>query len=57
MKVEDNYKAEKHRLIQEAVNEVRRKDAEEIAKKERTRLDKIEKDAIAALEKQLQETN
>lgn len=57
VKVEDNFKAEKHRLIQEAVNEARRKDAEEIAKKERTRLDKIEKDAIAALEKQLQEVN
>lgn len=53
-KVEDNYKAEKYRLIQEAVQEARRKDAEEIAKKERTRLDKIEKDAIAALEKQLE---
>lgn len=56
-RVEHNFKAEKHRLIQEAVNEARRKDAEEIAKKERTRLDKIEKDAIAALEKQLQEVN
>lgn len=56
-KVEDNYEAKKHRLIQEAVNEARRKDAEEIAKKERTRLEKIEKDAIATLEKQLQESN
>ncbi len=56
-KVEDNYKAEKYRLIQDAVNEARRKDAEEIAKKERTRLDKIERDAVAALEKKLQEAN
>ena len=56
-KVEDNFKAEKHRLIQEAVNEARRKDADEIAKKERTRLDKIEQAAIATLEKQLQEVN
>lgn len=56
-KVEDNFKAEKHRLIQEAVNEARRKDADEIVKKERTRLDKIEQAAIAALEKQLQEVN
>lgn len=56
-KVEDNFKAEKYRLIQEAVNEARLKDAEEIAKKERTRLDKIEKDAVAALEKKLQEAN
>lgn len=56
-KVEDNFKAEKYRLIQEAVNEARRRDAEEIAKKERTRLDKIEKEAIATLEKQLQEAN
>lgn len=56
-KVEDNFKAEKYRLIQDAVNEARRKDTEEIAKKERTRLDKIEKDAVAALEKKLQEAN
>ncbi|KTT43226.1 hypothetical protein RSA46_17530 [Pseudomonas oryzihabitans] len=56
-KVEDNFKAEKYRLIQDAVNEARRKDAEEIAKKERTRLEKIEKEAIAILEKQLQEAN
>lgn len=56
-KVEDNFKAEKHRLIQQAVNEARRKDAEEIAKKERSRLEKIEKEAVATLEKQLQEAN
>ncbi|TCQ85419.1 hypothetical protein [Pseudomonas sp. JUb52] len=56
-KVEDNFKAEKYRLVQEAVNEARQKDAEEIAKKERTRLEKIEKEAVATLEKQLQEAN
>ncbi|KTT53106.1 hypothetical protein SB11R_00155 [Pseudomonas oryzihabitans] len=56
-KVEDNFKAEKYRLVQEAVNEARRKDAEESAKKERTRLEKIEKEAVATLEKQLQEAN
>lgn len=56
-KVEDNYKAEKYRLMQDAVNEARRKDAEELAKKERSRLEKIEKEAVATLEKQLQEAN